>query len=93
MNAAYNVLGVIEMLRGLFGVPLIAASRLAKPPKRSSSPAQPICFLDDCSDCHRVERTSSPQDLRTMWSSAFHGALEARIRLTFQLDPELAPAI
>ena len=54
----------------------ITACLLAKPPK--SGPLhqrlQQLRYLHCCSDCYRVERTSSRAGLSPLWTSAFHGA-------------------
>jgi len=53
--------------------------RPARSPSRLSDPLhqrlQPLRCLRCCSDCYRVERTSSRAGIPPLWTSAFHGAL------------------
>ena len=60
--------------------------RPARSPSRHSDPLhqrlQQFRCLHCCSDCYRVERTSSRAGIPPLWTGAFHGARESRLVTT-----------
>ena len=60
----------------------VTACMLAESPSRPSAPeASAVSLPPCCSDCYRVERTSSRAGLLPLWTTAFHDAPDFPVKL------------
>jgi hypothetical protein len=71
--------------------------RPTRSPSRHSDPLhqrlQQSRCLHCCSDCYRVERTSSRAGIPPLWTGAFHGARERSFRHYWSADLEFCSAV